>query len=95
MKLSADMVSIAETPKHVIVNNPYGACGDGVTDDKPFIHKNDGWYYLSWGCFYGMSKSVYVVHCCGCGCLHLCFSLLSLCVRLRLRLPSLCVHAPS
>ena len=60
MKLSEDMVSIAETPKHVIVNNPYGACGDGVTDDKPFIHKNDGWYYLSWGCFYGMSKSVYV-----------------------------------
>ena len=34
---------------------PYGA----KTDDKPFIHKANGLYYLSWGCFYGTSASVY------------------------------------
>jgi hypothetical protein len=58
-KLGTDMVSLAEPLRHVTVNNPYGACGNGTTDDKPFIHKNNGTYYLSWGCFYGMSKSVY------------------------------------
>ena len=63
-KLGSDMVSLAEPLKAVTVNNPYGPCGAHTTDDKPFIHKNSGVYYLSWGCFYAMSKSVYgqVVH---------------------------------
>lgn len=34
---------------------PYG----NKTDDKPFVHKYNGIYYLSWGCFYGMASSVY------------------------------------
>eukprot|EP00035_Acanthoeca_spectabilis_P038622 m.54794 g.54794 ORF g.54794 m.54794 type:complete len:496 (-) comp9215_c0_seq1:346-1833(-) len=58
-RLNPDMISLAEKPRHVVVNNPYGPCGDNVTDDKPFIHKEGEWYYLSWGCFYAMSKSVY------------------------------------
>ncbi|GAL67206.1 hypothetical protein JCM19301_1818 [Jejuia pallidilutea] len=29
------------------------------TDDKPFIHKYNGKYYLSWGCFYAMSNNLY------------------------------------
>jgi len=47
-RLGEDMVSLAETPRHVVVNNPYGPCGDGKTDDKPFIHKENNTYYLSW-----------------------------------------------
>lgn len=58
-KLGADMISLAEPLRKVIVNHPYGPCGFNRTDDKPFIHKNNGIYYLSWGCFYGMSKSIY------------------------------------
>jgi hypothetical protein len=29
------------------------------TDDKPFVHKYNGKYYLSWGCFYAMSDNLY------------------------------------
>ena len=61
-RLGDDMISLAEQPRHLIVdpNNhsawgPYGK----KTDDKPYIHKHDGNYYLSWGCFYGTSQSVY------------------------------------
>lgn len=57
-KLNEDMVSLAEYPREVIVNNPLGPYGNS-TDDKPFIHKFNGIYYLSWGCFYGTSSSVY------------------------------------
>ena len=49
-KLGKDMVSLAETPKLVnFTNHVYGPCGDGKTDDKPFMHKNGDTYYLSWG----------------------------------------------
>jgi len=58
-KLNQDMISLAEPLRHVEVVAPYGPCGYNTTDDKPFIHKQAGFYYLSWGCFYGMSKSVY------------------------------------
>lgn len=58
-KLNKDMVSFAEPLRVVQVNNPYGPCGNQTTDDKPFLHKNNGLYYLSWGCFYGISNSVY------------------------------------
>ena len=51
-KLSKDMISLAETPKLVnFSTHTYGPCGDGNTDDKPFLHKNGDTYYLSWGCF--------------------------------------------
>ena len=58
MKLGSDLVSLAEEPRYVTIVNPTGPYGNS-TDDKPFIHKANGVYYLSWGCFYGTSSSVY------------------------------------
>ena len=57
-RLAPDMVSLAEPPRHISVLNPTGPYGN-KTDDKPFLHKQGGVYYLSWGCFYGMSASPY------------------------------------
>ncbi|MEN8764607.1 family 43 glycosylhydrolase [Wenyingzhuangia sp.] len=64
-KLSEDMISLAESPKKVIINNPRGPYNiDGEnnkmpTDDKPFVHKHNGKFYLSWGCFYAVSDNLY------------------------------------
>ena len=64
-KLNYDMVSLAETPEKIEINNPRGPYNqDGTnterpTDDKPFVHKYNGKYYLSWGCFYAMSDNLY------------------------------------
>lgn len=58
MRLGEDLMSLAEKPQFVHVINPTGPYGSS-TDDKPFIHKYNGTYYLSWGCFYATSKSVY------------------------------------
>ncbi|MFS4417376.1 family 43 glycosylhydrolase [Maribacter sp. 2307ULW6-5] len=64
-KLNHDMISLAEVPKKLQINNPRGPYNqDGKnkekpTDDKPFVHKYNGKYYLSWGCFYAMSDQLY------------------------------------
>jgi hypothetical protein len=58
-RLNEDMVSLAETPRLIEIRNPEGPYGKGKTDDKPFLHRRRDTYYLSWGCFYGMSKSLY------------------------------------
>ena len=58
MRLGDDLTSLAEAPRLVAVVNPTGPYG-AKTDDKPFIHKYNGVYYLSWGCFYATSASVY------------------------------------
>ncbi|GGZ87897.1 family 43 glycosylhydrolase [Algibacter mikhailovii] len=64
-KLNNDMISLAESPKKITINNPRGPYNlDGnnhkmPTDDKPFMHKYNGKYYLSWGCFYAMSDNLY------------------------------------
>lgn len=59
-KLNPDMISLAESPRFVHVNNIWaGQNGPNVTDDKPFLHVFNDTYYLSWGAFYGISKSVY------------------------------------
>ena len=64
-KLNNDMISLAESPKKIVINNPRGPYNrDGKnkkmpTDDKPFVHKYNGKYYLSWGCFYAMSDNLY------------------------------------
>ena len=50
-RLNDDMVSLAEAPRKVIVD-------DGA-DDKPALHKHNGRYYLSWASFYAVSDSVY------------------------------------
>lgn len=64
-KLNEDMISLAEKPRKIEIDNPRGPYNlDGhndkkPTDDKPFMHFFDGNYYLSWGSFYAMGKSVY------------------------------------
>ena len=57
-RLGEDRMSLAETPRKLDVINPTGPYG-ASTDDKPFMHKANGLYYLSWGCFYGVGASVY------------------------------------
>jgi beta-xylosidase len=58
-KLNEDMISLAEEPKKIEIWDPEGPYGKGKTDDKPYLHKRDGIYYLSWGCYYATSESVY------------------------------------
>ena len=58
-KLGADMMSLAEAPRPVVVLNATSQNGVGVLDDKPFLHRKGGLYYFSFGAFYGTSASVY------------------------------------
>jgi arabinoxylan arabinofuranohydrolase len=64
-RLNEDMISLAEKPRKIIINNPRGPYNqDGLnkenpTDDKAFIHRYKGKFYLSWGCFYAMSDHLY------------------------------------
>ena len=57
-RLGNDMMSLAEDPRLVTVINPTGPYGNS-TDDKPFIHRKGDVWYLSWGCFYATSNSLY------------------------------------
>ena len=58
-RLGDDMISLAEAPRKITVNNPVGPYGKDSTDDKPFVHERNGIFYLSWGAFYATSESVY------------------------------------
>ena len=58
-KLNPDMISLAETPRLLQLDRKMGPYGPGKLDDKPYLHKRGGFYYLSWGCYYAMSKDVY------------------------------------
>ena len=66
-KLNDDMVSLAEDPKPVTVGNAKGPYTESIegpfagkgTDDKPFLHKRNGTYYLSWGAFYATADNPY------------------------------------
>ncbi len=64
-KLNKDMISLADEPKKIVINNPRGPYNqDGLniehpTDDKAFIHRYKGMFYLSWGCFYAMSDKLF------------------------------------
>ena len=58
-RLKDDMISLAEKPRLVQIEQKAGPYGQGKTDDKPFLHKRGGKYYLSWGCFYAMADSPY------------------------------------
>ena len=52
-KLNPDLITLAEKPKGVkIINEQH-------RDDKPFLHKHNGRYYLSWGCWYAIGDSPY------------------------------------
>jgi hypothetical protein len=50
-KLAPDMISLAESLTNVKINH------EQHSDDKPFLHKMNGIYYLSWGCWYAMGQS--------------------------------------
>eukprot|EP00442_Polarella_glacialis_P056735 CAMPEP_0115149838 /NCGR_PEP_ID=MMETSP0227-20121206/64696_1 /TAXON_ID=89957 /ORGANISM="Polarella glacialis, Strain CCMP 1383" /LENGTH=148 /DNA_ID=CAMNT_0002560117 /DNA_START=65 /DNA_END=508 /DNA_ORIENTATION=- len=50
------MTSVKQ-PQHLSVQGAFGPYGAGKTDDKPFLHKHAGIYYLSWGVFYGTSTT--------------------------------------
>lgn len=50
-RLNEDMVSLAEKPRKVIVDDP--------ADDKPSLNKYKGKYYLTWASFYAISDTVY------------------------------------
>ena len=52
-RLGADMISLAETARGVQIRDLQHS------DDKPFLHKRNGVYYLSWGCFYALGASPY------------------------------------
>ena len=61
-RLNPDMISFDGEPYHIRID-PNGASAWGpygnATDDKPFLHKRDNLYYLSWGCFYATSSSLF------------------------------------
>ncbi len=58
-RLDDDMVALAETPRRIRIDRPFGPYGAGRTDDKPSLHKHNGLYYLSWSSFYATAESVY------------------------------------
>jgi len=58
-RLNPDMITLAETPRLIQVTHPEGPYGKGTTDDKPFLHRRDNKYYLSWGCYYAIGDSPY------------------------------------
>ena len=59
VRLGDDMISLAETPKPVLLDRCFGPYGVGKTDDKPSLHKRNGIYYLSWSSFYAISPNIY------------------------------------
>jgi beta-xylosidase len=58
-RLAEDMIHLAEKPRRITIQNPRGPYGPGKLDDKPYLHKRGDIYYLSWGCFYGMSDDIF------------------------------------
>lgn len=58
-RLNSDMISLAEKPRKILIDRKFGPYGEGKLDDKSFLHKANGRYYLSWGCFYGTAENIY------------------------------------
>ena len=58
-RLGEDMVSLAEPPRRLRVENAVGPYAKGLTDDKPFLHRRGDIYYLSWGSYYAIGRSPY------------------------------------
>ncbi|MEX0332014.1 MAG: family 43 glycosylhydrolase [Puniceicoccaceae bacterium] len=56
-EMADDMLSIKGKPVPLTVEKPEGPYGPGKTDDKVFLHKRDGLYYLSWGSYYATSNN--------------------------------------
>lgn len=58
LKLNDNMVSFDSDPVKLEIIDPEGPYGKGKTDDKPFLFKREGKYYLSWGCFYAIADNL-------------------------------------
>ena len=50
-------------PEDTFIGTPFKKCF-AITQDKPFLHKRDGIYYWSMGCYYAMSESLYGPYTC-------------------------------
>lgn len=55
-KLNEDMISLAETPKEILITGDVDVLGG---NDKPTLHKHNGKYYLSAGSHYAISDNIY------------------------------------
>lgn len=53
------MISLAERPLPLEVMDAVSQYGPDKLDDKPYLHKRQGLYYLSWGCYYAVSENLY------------------------------------
>lgn len=69
-ELNSDMISLKDSARTIKIINPVGPYNkDGKnterpTDDKPFLHKYNGKYYLSWGCYYAISDNIFGPYVC-------------------------------
>lgn len=52
-RLNENMISFAEEPRQIRIDDGF------AKDDKSFLHKKNGIYYLSWGSFYATSDQIY------------------------------------
>lgn len=59
VRLKENMIEWAEKPRQLEIQYCGHPQGDGELEDKPFLHKRNGIYYLSQGGYYAMSDSLY------------------------------------
>lgn len=59
VRLSDDMVSLAEKPHDLLTNKPYGFGGENRARDHQYFHKHNGIYYLSCAGAYMTSENIY------------------------------------
>lgn len=57
-RLNDDMISFAEPPQQLDIAHCNRPDCHAETEDKPFVHKHNGIYYLSIGAYYAMSDSL-------------------------------------
>jgi hypothetical protein len=58
VKMGSDMLSSEGVPRRIRIIDPRGPYGIGKTDDKIFVHKRRGIYYLSWGSYYATATRI-------------------------------------
>ena len=58
-KLAHDLVSLAEKPRDLLTDQPFGFGSAKLADDHSYFHKHNGIYYLSKACFYMTSSNIY------------------------------------
>jgi len=64
VRLKENMIEWAESPRQLeVLPCGYEECGV-FTEDKPFLHKRNGTYYLSQGGYYSMSENLHGPYSC-------------------------------